>query len=211
LPATLSAFRQQQARWAQGTIANARKHLRTVLRARLPLATRVEAFIHLTCHVIYPATLVVALAALPALLMRAQAGLGRLIWLDLLLALCVIVPTRLFYRRAAREAGTRVPGLREMPYLMLTGIALSISNTRAVLAGVTRRQTAFERTPKAGDSGQAARIYRVRSSPLLRSLDGGVAAYLILAAGIAGTHGLTGAVPAFAFLALGFGTAALKG
>ena len=57
LPETLSAFRQQQARWAQGTIATARKLLRSIMRARIPLRAKVESAIQLTCHAIYPATL----------------------------------------------------------------------------------------------------------------------------------------------------------
>ncbi|MGQ0815784.1 MAG: glycosyltransferase [Gemmatimonadota bacterium] len=211
LPATLAAFRQQQARWARGTIATARKHLRAILLGDLPLRMRAEAFVHLTCHVIYPATLIVALAALPALLYRNSAGLNGWFWLDSLLALCVIVPTRMFYRTAARAAGTPVPGIRQMPFLMLTGIALSISNTRAVLAGAVSRRGDFERTPKAGGWKQPAMTYAVRTSSLLRSLDGGVAVYLLWAATIAAAQGFIGAVPAFGFLAIAFGAAAIKG
>lgn len=199
LPATLPAFRQQQARWAQGTVATARKLCGRIWRADLPLRVRLEATLHLTCHSIYPATLVVALTALPAMLLR-PAMLG---YLDLLFALCVIVPTRIFYRRAARVAGTKPPGLRQMPYLMLTGIALSVSNTRAVANGLFDSVSVFNRTPKKG--------YSVRTSSLMRSLDGSVAAYLVLATGIAAGQGMVGAVPAFLFLAWAFGAAAVKG
>lgn len=201
LPATLAAFRQQQARWAQGTVATARKLLGGIWRAELPLANRIEATLHLTCHSIYPATLLVALLALPAILLRRAAHLEWLWWPDLLLALSVIIPTRMFYRRGARAAGTRPPGLRQMPYLMLTGIALSVSNTRAVLNGARAKASVFERTPKQG--------YSTRTPSWQRSLDGGVAAYLMLAAAIAMGQGMLGAVPAFAFLALAFGAAAV--
>lgn len=201
LPSTLAAFRQQQARWAQGTVATARKLLGRVWRAELPLRHRIEATLHLTCHSIYPATLLVALLALPAILLRRAAGLDWLWWADVLLALSVIMPTRIFYRRAARAAGTKPPGLRQMPYLMLTGIALSVSNTRAVMDGARARTSVFERTPKKG--------YSTRTPSWQRSLDGGVAAYLMLAAAIALGQGMPGAVPAFAFLALAFGAAAV--
>lgn len=211
LPETLAAFRQQQARWARGTIATARKHLPTLLARRWPLRVRCEAFVHLTCHTIYPATLLVALTALPALLVRKSLGLEALFALDIMLALCVILPTRAFYRRAARAAGTPIPGLQQMPFLMLTGIAISVSNTRAVLAGALRRPTPFVRTPKHGDACQAQGSYAVRTSWALRSLDGGLAVYLMAAAAIAGTHGWLGATPAFVFLALAFSAAAVRG
>ena len=210
LPSTLAAFRQQQARWAQGTIATARKLLPSIVRASLPWQLKAEAIVHLTCHTIYPATVVVAVTGLPVLLLRRSAGLQPLFWLDLILALSVIVPTRIFYRRAAHRAGTRPPGIRQMPFLMLTGIALSLSNSRAVLAGLLGRDRVFERTPKAGTLGVVSR-YRVRTSSLLRSLDGSLAAYLLLAAGVAAGHGLFAAVPGFALVGLAFALAALKG
>ena len=210
LPLTLAAFRQQQARWAQGTIATARKLLPTVMRSAQPRRLKLEALAHLTCHCIYPASLIVALTGLPVMMLRRSAGLHSLFWLDLLLALSVIVPTRIFYRRAAHEAGTRPPGIRQMPFLMLTGIALSVSNTRAVLAGLFGRDRVFERTPKAGSLGVMTR-YGVRTFSLLRSLNGSVAAYLLLAAGVAAGHGLFAAVPAFALVGVAFAMAAVKG
>src|SRR6516225_4170945 len=57
LPEDVSAFRAQQFRWAVGTVQTQRKLLRRVLRAPLPLGTRVEAFFHLTPHFAYPLTL----------------------------------------------------------------------------------------------------------------------------------------------------------
>ena len=210
LPSSLAAFRQQQARWAQGTIATACKLLPTIWSARLSWLRKAEAIIHLTCHSIYPATLMVAVLGLPVMMLRRNTELQPLLWLDLLLALTVIVPTRIFYRRAARMAGTTPPGLRQMPFLMLTGIALSVSNTRAVLAGLFRRERVFERTPKAGSYAVVSR-YCVKSSSLLRSLDGSLAAYLLLAAGVAAGHGLFAAVPGFALVGVAFAMAAVKG
>jgi len=210
LPSSLAAFRQQQARWAQGTIATARKLLPTILSARLSSLQKAEAIIHLTCHSIYPATLMVAVLGLPVMLLRRNTELQPLLWLDLLFALAVIVPTRIFYRRAARQAGTSPPGVRQMPFLMLTGIALSLSNTRAVFAGLLRRERVFERTPKAG-SHALVNVYGVKRSSLLRSLDGSLAAYLLLAAGVAAGHGLFAAVPGFALVSVAFALAAVKG
>ncbi|HEX6063485.1 MAG TPA: glycosyltransferase, partial [Longimicrobiales bacterium] len=129
LPDSLPAFKQQQARWAEGTMATARKHLRSLLRGPWPMRVKAEACMHLLAHSIYPATLVLALLALPAMWVRKD--LGQPLWMiaDVALALAVILPTRIFYRRAARLAGTRIPGARDFPYLMLTGIALAVSNS----------------------------------------------------------------------------------
>ncbi len=212
LPESLAAFRQQQARWAEGTMATARKHLLTLLRGPWPLRTRAEACMHLLAHAIYPATLILALLALPAMWVRRDLHQPMWLFTDLLLALCVIVPTRMFYRSAARAAHTRLPGVRDFPYLMLTGIALAVSNTRAVGAGMLRRGNHFVRTPKFAAAKHDMRgAYQVRSDNGLRFVDGGLAAYLGAGAVLAAAAGMPVAVPMLSFLAVAFGLASVKG
>ena len=212
LPDSLAAFRQQQARWAEGTMASARKHLPRLLRGAWPLLTKTEACMHLLAHSIYPATLLLALLALPALWVRR--GLEQPLWVlvDVLLAAAVIAPTRVFYRTAARRAGARIPGIRDFPYLMLTGIALAVSNTRAVCAGLRRRHNHFVRTPKFATAARRQRgDYDIRGARSLRWIEGGLAAYLLAGSLVAAGAGMPVAVPMFSFLALAFGLASAKG
>ena len=212
LPETLPAFRQQQARWAEGTAATARKHLFRLLRGDWPSRVKVEAVLHLTAHSIYPATLLVALLALPSMWVRREFTSPLWLIADILLAAAVIVPTRIFYRRAARLAGTRVPGARDFPYLMLTGIALAVSNTRAVIAGLRRTRTQFLRTPKFAAAASKARTgYNIRSKWSLRFVEGSVAAYLLAGVFVAAGAGMPVAVPLLSFLAFAFGLASAKG
>ncbi|HEY0306182.1 MAG TPA: glycosyltransferase [Longimicrobiales bacterium] len=212
LPESLPAFRQQQARWAEGTMATARKHLRPLLRGPWPLRIKAEACMHLLAHSIYPATLLLALLALPAMWVRRD--LGEPLWViaDVLLAASVIVPTRIFYRRAARIAGTRVPGARDFPYLMLTGIALAVSNSRAVWSGALGKSNHFLRTPKFAAAAERMRSgYDIRGARALRIVEGGMAAYLICGSVMAAGAGMPVAVPMLSFLALAFGLASAKG
>jgi cellulose synthase/poly-beta-1,6-N-acetylglucosamine synthase-like glycosyltransferase len=212
LPEQLPAFRQQQARWAEGTIATARKHLRHLLCSSAPSRVKVEAVLHLTAHSIYPATLLVALLTLPSMWVRREFSSGWWIFADVLLAGAVLLPTRLFYRRAARLAGRDVPGLRDMPFLMMTGIALAVSNTRALLAGLAGTQPHFKRTPKFAQVARSARaVYDIRGGRGLRLIEGGVAAYLGIGVVIAAGAGMPVAVPMLSFLALAFGLACAKG
>ena len=212
LPETLPAFRQQQARWAEGTMATAHKHLLHLLRGEWPLRIKIEAFLHLTAHSIYPATLLVALLALPSMWVRREFTSPSWLIADILLAAAVIIPTRIFYRRAARLAGTRVPGVRDFPYLMLTGIALAVSNTYAVIAGLTRTRTQFLRTPKFAAAATKARSgYSIRSKWSLRFVEGSVAAYLLAGVFVAASAGMPVAVPMLSFLAFAFGLASAKG
>jgi cellulose synthase/poly-beta-1,6-N-acetylglucosamine synthase-like glycosyltransferase len=212
LPETLPAFKQQQARWAEGTIATARKHLVSLVRGAWPLRVKLEATLHLLAHSIYPATLLVALLALPAMWVRRDMESPIWLFADVLLAVAVIVPTRLFYRRAARMAGTRIPGVRDFPYLMLTGIALAVSNSRAVAAGLIGRRTQFLRTPKFAAAAKRARTtYDIRGARSLRLVEGSVAAYLVVGVFVAGASGMAVAVPMLSFLALAFGLASARG
>ena len=212
LPETLAAFKQQQARWAEGTMATARKHLMTLLRGQWSWQIKLEAVMHLLAHSIYPATLLVALLALPSMWVRRDAASPWWLVADALLAVAVIVPTRLFYRRAARLAETRVPGLRDFPYLMLTGIALTVSNSRAVVAGLFGRRAQFLRTPKfAAAAKRARRDYDIQGAFGLRIVEGGVAAYLAVGVFIAAAAGMPVAVPMLSFLAIAFGLTSAKG
>jgi cellulose synthase/poly-beta-1,6-N-acetylglucosamine synthase-like glycosyltransferase len=212
LPETLAAFKQQQARWAEGTMATTRKHLLTLLRGEWSLQIKSEAAMHLLAHSIYPATLLVALLALPAMWVRREIASSWWLLADVLLAAAVIVPTRVFYRRAARLAHTRVPGVRDFPYLMLTGIALAVSNSRAVISGLFGRRAQFLRTPKFAAAAQRARRdYDIRGELGLRFVEGSVAAYLAVGVFIAAAAGMPVAVPMLSFLAIAFGLTSAKG
>jgi hypothetical protein len=209
LPRTLAAFRQQQARWTQGAAGTARKLLGRLLAGPWPAAVRYEAAVHLTQHVVFPATLLAALLMLPSLLVRRAAGLEALFLLDVVLAAAIIAPTRAFYAAAARRAGSGKPGLLGMTRLLVTGTALAAGNTRAALEGWLRRSGTFERTPKA-PRGRPAPGYAARPRPLLRWLEGGTAVYLAAGAILAAAHGWLGASPFLAMLALGFGATAVR-
>ena len=210
LPATLAAFKQQQARWAEGTIATARKHLAAILRSDFSGAIKAESCVHLLAHLVYPAALMVALLALPALLVRRTFDSTALTWLELGFLLAIVLPNRVFFRRAARLAGSQPPGWREIPLLMLTGVSLAVSNTRAVMRGLLRRVTPFERTPKTAGALSDRAHYAVRPLRSIRVFEGLLAAYLLAGVFIAAALGSSGAVPAFAFLAIGFGSTAVR-
>jgi cellulose synthase/poly-beta-1,6-N-acetylglucosamine synthase-like glycosyltransferase len=213
LPETLGAFRAQQARWAQGTIAVARRVLPGLLRGRWPWRLKAEALVHLTTHIVYPATLLVAVTAVPAMVVRRSWDAPWLALLDVAFAAAIILPVRHFFRVAAQRAGQPPPALREIPYLLLTGVALSVSNSRAVWRGLRGASTPFVRTPKSVVSAgrRLAPIgYGSQVGGGLRAFEGGLAVYLACGIGVAATHGAIGATPFLAALALAFGTAAVR-
>ena len=109
-------------------------------------------------------------------------------------------------------ARTPVPGVRDFPYLMLTGIALAVSNTRAVCAGLMRSRTQFVRTPKFADASDKLRKdYSVRGGRILRVIETVVAGYLVVGVCVTASAGMPVAVPMLSFLAIAFGLTAAKG
>ncbi len=149
LPVEVNAFKRQQFRWAKGSIQTARKLLRRILAAPLPLRVKAEAFVHLTNNASYLLMVALSLLIFPAMLARSGNDAHILLLIDLPLFLAATVSVLLFYAASQRERGGRWRReLRHLPALMGVGIGLAINNSRAVVSGLVRRGGVFERTPK---------------------------------------------------------------
>lgn len=161
VPEQVTAFKSQQFRWAKGSIQTARKLLPRVLRARLPLFTKVQAFFHLTHYMVHPLMLCLALLALPVLLTR-QSVLGPAMFAVLagFLALAMCAPSAL-YVVSQRSAYKDWPGrILWLPALVMIGVGLALSNSRAVFEAFMGKEGTFVRTPKRGD--KELRAYRLQ-------------------------------------------------
>jgi len=145
----------------------------------------------------------------PAVWFRRGIGARELALIDLPLIAMSLVSIAAFYLVSQREAyGSWRKAVRYLPVLMAVGVGISINNARAVVVGVTRRETEFRRTPKyALDAGEGARIatrsYRARLGPdtWIELAIGLYFAGLVVAAL---ADGLWGAVPFLALFAGGF-------
>ena len=65
LPAQISAFKRQQARWAQGSMETALKLLRPLLRSQQPWRVKLEGVLHLTGYLVHPLMLAIILLSFP--------------------------------------------------------------------------------------------------------------------------------------------------
>jgi cellulose synthase/poly-beta-1,6-N-acetylglucosamine synthase-like glycosyltransferase len=186
LPVDMNAFKAQQYRWAKGQTQVARKLLPSVLRARLPLSIKLEAFFHLTNNLAYPLLLLHAIFILPNLLLRIHRGWQEVLLLDLPLFFGTTLSIAAFYVTSQREIGRGLaPTLRRLPLLMALCIGLSVNQARAVLEGLFGRASGeFVRTPKHGVVGARAalpqRRYRARST-LIALVEVVLAAYFAAA------------------------------
>jgi cellulose synthase/poly-beta-1,6-N-acetylglucosamine synthase-like glycosyltransferase len=150
LPVEMHGFQVQQSRWAKGLTQVAKKLLPRILRANIPLRTKVEAFMHLTPNISYPLMIVVSALMLPVMVVRFYMGPLEMVYIDLPLIAASFWSISLFYVVAQRELYPKnwKRSLLMLPMLMAVGVGLTIINTRAVLEALFGIETAFARTPK---------------------------------------------------------------
>jgi cellulose synthase/poly-beta-1,6-N-acetylglucosamine synthase-like glycosyltransferase len=204
LPENVRAFKNQQARWAQGSIQTARKLLPELLRGDWSWRVKLEAIAHLTSYVPAPLTLALAVLVFPAAVVRFNHGWPLLLFADLFFFAAAIGPLAYFYAETLRAAGRRAwPAIVwYVPMILALGIGISVNNTRALVAGLTSRRPAeFVRTPKRG----AARIgYRARFSWWGAVAETLLAGYVAVAVGYAIMNGLFPSIPFLLLFQYGF-------
>jgi cellulose synthase/poly-beta-1,6-N-acetylglucosamine synthase-like glycosyltransferase len=170
LPVETHSFQVQQSRWAKGLTQVAQKLLPRILRADIPLRVKAEAFFHLTPNISYPLMIVLSTLMLPVMIVRFYMGWFQMLVIDFPLIVASFWSISAFYVMAQRELypDRWKRSIALLPMLMAAGVALTVSNSRAVLEALFGVQTAFARTPKYALSGQKrdtveAAAYRRRS------------------------------------------------
>jgi cellulose synthase/poly-beta-1,6-N-acetylglucosamine synthase-like glycosyltransferase len=150
LPVEMNGFQVQQSRWSKGLTQVAIKLLPRILKADLPRRVKMEAIFHLTPNISYPLMIVVSALMLPVMIIRFYMGWVQMLLIDMPLIIASFWSITAFYMLAHRELHPKTwkKGIFMIPVLMAAGVALTISNTRAVLEALFGVQTAFARTPK---------------------------------------------------------------
>ena len=166
LPAQISAFKRQQARWAQGSIQTAMKMIGPLLRSGQPWSVKLEGSIHLTNYLVHPLMLLVVLLTLPMSFSHSWV-LAVAPWLmmaatgpPLLYTVAQITDCEQWYKR-----------LRVLPVLTLLGMGLALSNTQAVMKALLGIHEGFQRTPKFSlrwpDDAWVGSVYAVGADSLI--------------------------------------------
>src|SRR5450432_2569 len=150
LPVEMHGFQVQQSRWAKGLTQCARKLLPSILKAKIPLRVKAEAFLHLTPNISYPLMIMVSALMLPVMIVRFYMGWFQMVMIDTPLIAASFWSISAFYVIAHRELYPKTwkRAFLYLPWLMAAGVALTIINSRAVFEALIGYQTAFARTPK---------------------------------------------------------------
>ncbi|NND87305.1 MAG: glycosyltransferase [Nitrosopumilus sp.] len=151
LPVQMNAAKRQQFRWAKGSIQCAIKLLTDIaLKRKVAIEAKIQAFIQLTRHIVYPLMLIQFLA-LPILL----AGQVNLYVISFLPALTIatylamgpgayIMIIQSMYHKSWKSKA------KILPALLVYNAGMSVNNTVAVFDAVLGKKNEFLRTPKYG-------------------------------------------------------------
>ena len=151
LPAQINGAKRQQFRWAKGSIQCAIKLLADIgLKRNIAIEAKIQAFIQLTRHIVYPLILIQFLT-LPILL-AAQVNLY----------VVSVLPTITIATYLAMGPGAYLIVIHGMyhkswkskakllPALLVYNAGMSVNNTVAVFDAVLGKKNVFHRTPKYG-------------------------------------------------------------
>lgn len=160
LPPQINAFKTQQHRWTKGSIQTAMKILPRLLRQRLPLRVKAEAFFHLTSPIVYLLIVIFTLLMYPVMALNLDA-VGRDTWVGLLLGTTMFglgtASAAVFYLASQHaQHRSRWQTLLQVPVLMALGVGIAVYNAIACLEALLGHQTGFVRTPKYNRSGETA-------------------------------------------------------
>lgn len=165
LPGLISGFKNQQYRWAKGSMQTIRRQTWRLIRSPLPILKRLEALMHLFSYLVHPLVLLLLILALP-LYTWSSAWLVKLP-LNSLGVIGIAIP--IFYISAHF---TTYPLRRwkeillRLPALSLIGLGIAINNTLGVLDGMGKGPAVFERTPKLGTLEHHRLDYKEVKEPL---------------------------------------------
>jgi cellulose synthase/poly-beta-1,6-N-acetylglucosamine synthase-like glycosyltransferase len=157
IPEDINSFKSQQFRWAKGSMQTAMKLLPAIFRSQSRMFKKIEAFFHLTHYAVHPMMLTLALLALPVLVSSKFAYTPFLFtFLAIILVLSMSAPNILYLvgqRSAYPDWKKRIVYL---PFLVVFGVGVAVSNSRAVCEALLRQKSEFVRTPKKGDKEKIA-------------------------------------------------------
>jgi len=150
LPVQMNSAKRQQFRWAKGSIQCAIKLLGDVALKKIPLDTKIQAFVQLTRHIVHP--LVLAQFLILPILLASKINLYVVSGLPVLTIIAYLAMGPVAYIMVIRgmyEKKWRSKALSYL-YLIIYSAGMSVNNTIAVFDAFFGRKNEFLRTPKFG-------------------------------------------------------------
>ncbi len=151
LPVQINAVKRQQYRWAKGSIQCAIKLLNDIFASKhIPSATKIQAFVQLSRHIVYPLILIQFL--LLPLLLAIDYNIYPVHIYPLSALFFFILFSFTFPILVIRKifGNSWLKKVRGYIYLILFGCGIAVNNTIAVFDAINGGRPEFLRTPKFG-------------------------------------------------------------
>jgi len=149
LPVDIFGFKNQQHRWAKGSIQVGRKLLPRIWKSRVPLKIKLEATFHLSANLSYPLLVLLSLMMPFAVVARAQALAHGAFAIEAVVFGLTTASICLFYIVAQRELHRDWKlRVRDIPFILAIGVGMCINNAWAVVEALVGYDTPFVRTAK---------------------------------------------------------------
>jgi cellulose synthase/poly-beta-1,6-N-acetylglucosamine synthase-like glycosyltransferase len=152
IPEDINAFKNQQFRWAKGSIQTAIKIIPMLAQKKMSKFKFLQAVLHLTHYMVHPLMLILALLTMPVLyFVKVNLPLFWFVGIICCMILATSGPATM-YLVAQRYIGN--PLLQQImliPAMMLIGTGLAVNNGKAVFEALLKRESPFHRTPKKGE------------------------------------------------------------
>jgi len=202
VPRDLNALKNQQFRWAKGSLQTARLLLGQVVRAPLPFLVRLQSVIHLLAYLVHP--MLLGLLVATAILISDFPMLLVVFGVTALVGLSPPFVVALGQWSLHRDWRRRVVLI---PFLVALGMGVAVVSSRAAVEAFLGVDSGFVRTPKEG-SGRRLADYRalVGVAPVFEVVALVTAVWTLNAAAAAGRYT---AMPFLVLYVAAFGYVAL--
>lgn len=150
LPVQMNSAKRQQFRWAKGSIQCAIKLLGDVTIKKIPVDTKIQAFVQLTRHIVHP--LVLAQFLILPILLASKINLYIISGLPALTIIAYLAMGPVAYIMVIRGMYAKKWKSKALSYLYLIiySAGMSVNNTVAVFDAFFGKNNEFLRTPKFG-------------------------------------------------------------
>ncbi len=152
IPEDINAFKNQQFRWAKGSIQTAKKIIPLLRQHDIPKFKFFQAFFHLTHYSIHIFMLCLALFTLPMVLfVHFKFSVYLYSSIIGIMLLSSLAPS-IMYMISQHFLGNSVwKKIFLAPFMMVVGTGFAVNNSKAVFEALIGKESPFKRTPKKGD------------------------------------------------------------
>ena len=189
LPPVMSALKSQQYRWTKGGAETARKHLKNVIKSKLPLLVKWQAIAHLLNSAVFVSIIICAILSVPVLFIRQQWPELSLFYKSGYVFIFSFITISVSYLvtcifNSNKKWKSILYFIKTFPLFLAMSMGLSLHHAIAVMEGYAGKKTPFIRTPKFNlESGNKSlkNNYSTNSFNLISVLEICMALYFIAA------------------------------